>query len=108
MLTRNGKIYLGTILALSVILTIIMIMSMVVTASADPKLEDGPAVERIENIEGTKSELFYCNETGTYLIYSRKGGTWYELRGDDDGYEELPIYIDDSGQSSSGKTVSNN
>jgi hypothetical protein len=36
-------------------------------------------VEKLEEIDGTKSALFYFNKTDTFLIYSKKSGQWFEI-----------------------------
>jgi len=93
MMTRNGKIYLGTIITAAIILTLILIMA--VPASADNKEDDIPTVEKVMDIDGTKSVLFYCNETGSYLIYSKKSGNWVELQSDEGEWEYLERPVGD-------------
>lgn len=36
-------------------------------------------VEKVSDIAGTKSALYYCTTTDHYLIYSKKSGNWLEL-----------------------------
>lgn len=60
------------------IMCIGMIALLNCTVKAQAIEKESPIIEKIENIEGTKSDLYYCNATDAYLIYSKKDG-WIEL-----------------------------
>lgn len=40
---------------------------------------DDEFLEYIEDVEGAKSIMYYCDETDTYLIYSKKSGEWFNV-----------------------------
>ena len=40
---------------------------------------DDTMLEYIEDVEGAKSIMYYCDETDTYLIYSKKSGEWFNV-----------------------------
>lgn len=54
------------------------------TVKAQASENELPIVEKVESISGTKSDLYYCNATDTYLIYSKKHG-WVELTQSESG-----------------------
>jgi len=39
---------------------------------------EDPSMEKIETIKDAKSDLYYCNDTDSYLIYSKKFG-WFQI-----------------------------
>lgn len=85
-LNNVEKYYLGFLIVLC------LFMSIVVCKLAHAEDIDKPILEKVESIDGTKSVLYYCNDTGAYVIYSKKSGGWYELS-DGEGWtplQELP------------------
>jgi hypothetical protein len=72
-LNNVEKYYLGFLIVLC------LFMSIVVCKLAHAEDIDEPILEKVESIDGTKSMLYYCNDTGSYVIYSKKSGGWYEL-----------------------------
>ena len=51
------------------------------TANAQ-NIGDDEVLEYIEDIEEAKSIMYYCDETDTYLIYSKKSGEWFNVADD--------------------------
>jgi hypothetical protein len=65
--------------AIIVILFAILVSATSVKAWDENEFSFRGHVEKLEEIDGTKSALFYFNKTDTFLIYSKKSGQWFEI-----------------------------
>lgn len=58
---------------------IIVLFAVLVCATNVRAGDENEYIEKLEEIDGTKSTLFYFDTTDTFLIYSKKNGQWFEI-----------------------------
>ena len=67
------KLYLVAMAIIAVLFTVIVCATNVRAG------DENEYIEKLEEIDGTKSTLFYFDTTDTFLIYSKKNGQWFEI-----------------------------